>query len=82
MVHLDGVVADTRGSRNFADLHENVGGAKSLRGEALTEYMIMLTRRSGRLHGLYPYQTKGNEHKRESCLVEFFSRPRNVGRRL
>ena len=43
MVHLDGVVADTRGSRNFADLHENVGGAKSLRGEALTEYMIMLT---------------------------------------
>ena len=54
MVHLDGVVADTRGSRNFADLHENVGGAKSLRGEALTEYMIILVGCSSGLDGLYP----------------------------
>jgi len=36
----------------------------------------------GGLDGLYPQQTEGNEHKRESCLVEFFSRPRNAGRRL
>ena len=25
-----------------------------------------------RLDGLYHQQTEGNEHKRESCLVEFF----------
>ena len=24
------------------------------------------------LDGIYHYQTEGNEHKRESCLVEFF----------
>jgi len=33
------------------------------------------------INGLYPYQTEGNEHKRESCLVEFFARPPSAGRR-
>jgi hypothetical protein len=58
------------------------GVPKSPNRAALTEYMIMLTRRSGRLHGLYPQQTEGNEHKLGSCLVEFFSRPPSAGRRL
>ena len=38
--------------------------------------------RRGDLDGLYHEQTKGNEHKLESCLVEFFSRPPSAGRRL
>ena len=37
---------------------------------------------TGQLDGLYHQQTEGNEHKRESCLVEFFSRPPSAGRRL
>ena len=32
--------------------------------------------------GIYHQQMEGNEHKRESCLVEFFSRPPSAGRRL
>ena len=36
----------------------------------------------GGLDGLYHYQMEGNEHKRESFLVEFFSRPPSAGRRL
>ena len=42
MVHLDGGVADTRGSRVVTNLRINVGVAKSTNREALTEYMIML----------------------------------------
>ena len=38
--------------------------------------------RRGGLDGLYHQQTDKNEHKRESCLVEFFSRPPSAGRRL
>ena len=53
MVHLDGVVADTRRFRICGHLDENVGGAKSLRGEALTEYMIILVGCSSGLDGLY-----------------------------
>ena len=37
---------------------------------------------SNGLDGLYHQQTKGNEHKLGSCLVEFFSRPLSAGRRL
>ena len=36
----------------------------------------------GGLDGLYHQQTEGNEHKRESCLVKFFSLPPSAGRRL
>ncbi len=53
MVHRGGGVADTRGFRFWINLHENVGAAKSLRGEALTEYMIMLVGCSIGLNGLY-----------------------------
>ena len=38
----------------FALLLDKRGVADSSFRAALTEYMIMLTRRSGRLHGLYP----------------------------
>ena len=37
---------------------------------------------SSGLNGFYHQQTDKNEHKRESCLVEFFSRPPSAGRRL
>ena len=37
--------------------------------------------RPGGLDGLYHQQTEGNEHKRESCLVEFFCRPPSARRR-
>ena len=50
--------------------------------EASTEYMIMLVGCPIGLDGLYRQQTKGNEHKLGSCLVEFFSRPPSAGRRL
>ena len=56
--------------------------AKLPNPEVLTEYMLMLVRCSIGLDGLYYQQTDGNEHKRESCLVEFFSRPPGAGRRL
>ena len=36
------------------DASINAGGAKSLRGEALTEYMIILVGCSSGLDGLYP----------------------------
>ena len=42
MVHLDSVVADTRGSGKFARLHINPGSAESSFREALMEYMIAL----------------------------------------
>ena len=58
------------------------GVPKSSFRAALTEYMIMLVRCSTGLDGLYHPQTEGNEHKRESCLVEFFPRPPSAGRRL
>ena len=46
------------------------------------EHLIGLSKCSIGLDGLYHQQTEGNEHKRESCLVEFFSRPPSAGRRL
>ena len=49
---------------------------------ALTGHLIYVDLCPSGLNGLYPQQTKGNEHKRESCLVEFFSRPPSAGRRL
>ena len=57
------------------------GVAKMTNREALMENLIHLGTRSGGLNGLYHQQTEGNEHKRESCLVEFFSRPPSAGRR-
>ena len=38
--------------------------------------------RRGGSDGIYRHQMNKNEHKRESCLVEFFSRPPSAGRRL
>jgi len=49
---------------------------------ALTGHLIYVDLCPSGLNGLYPQQTEGNEHKRESCLVEFFSRPPSAGRRL
>ena len=69
MVHLDGVVADTRRSRFWAFLDVNAGAAELPNPEALTEYMITLVGCSIGLDGLYHQQTKGNEHKLGSCLV-------------
>ncbi len=46
------------------------------------ENLIHLGTRSGGINVLYHQQTNQNEHKRESCLVEFFSRPPSAGRRL
>ena len=42
MVHVYGVIADTRISSSWTPLHVNAGVAKSTNREALTEYMIAL----------------------------------------
>ena len=82
MVHLGGGVADTRGSRFLHYLCYKRGGAKSPYRAEKTEYMIMQVGYPIGLNGLYHQQKEGNEHKRESCLVEFISRPPSAGRRL
>ena len=57
-------------------------GAKLPNRAALTGHLIYVELCPSGLNELYPQQTEGNEHKRESCLVEFFSRPPSAGRRL
>ena len=82
MVHLGGVVADTRRFRICAPLCKERGAADKLNREALTDHLTYLNLCPFGLDGLYHQQTDKNEHKRESCLVEFFSRPPSAGRRL
>ena len=62
--------------------HIKRGLAKSTNREKIPDHLRHLSICSIDLDGLYRQQTDGNEHKLGSCLVGFFSHPRNVGRRL
>ena len=57
------------------------GVPKSRNRAEHTEYMTMLSNRSGGLDGLYHYRRDVNTSNEGKCLVKFFSRPPSVGYR-
>ena len=57
-------------------------GTEVVESSGLNGALNCARRRPGGLDGLYHQQTDKNEHKLESCRVEFFSRPPSARRRL